>query len=244
MDWLNLHTSTLDDPKLAAADDAQRSHWLHLIRHCIGQENNGCIHGAATWSDRKWLLLCRITEADAMAPSELWEWDDKDLYVWGYPKEKQREVQAKRKGGQKSAEQRAAKALLEAGRSVGKTAGNSAVTEGKGREGKGIGREEEGGARPQTLEQVQTYAQSIGLSDLEARKFFDHFTANGWLLSGRSAMKSWPAALRNWKRRAGDFGTSGSVPRGKISSEEGARTADPVIFGAVSDAAVAPGGAA
>lgn len=63
----------------------------------------------------------------------------------------------------------------------------------------------EDGQRPQTLEQVKTYAASIGLPESEADKFFDHFTANGWRQGGRTALRSWQAALRNWARRAGKF---------------------------------------
>jgi hypothetical protein len=53
---------------------------------------------------------------------------------------------------------------------------------------------------PETLEVATIYAESIGLSKVEAEAFFDHFTANGWKVGGKSPMRDWKAALRTWKR--------------------------------------------
>lgn len=58
---------------------------------------------------------------------------------------------------------------------------------------------------PPTREQVREYAVEIELSDNEADAFIDHFTANGWKVGGKAPMKDWKAALRNWKRRSGEF---------------------------------------
>ncbi|QBQ41291.1 transcriptional regulator [Sphingobacterium psychroaquaticum] len=33
---------------------------------------------------------------------------------------------------------------------------------------------------------------------LEAHKFINHYTANGWLVGGKSPMKNWNASARNW----------------------------------------------
>lgn len=46
---------------------------------------------------------------------------------------------------------------------------------------------------------AKLYGASIGLPDSEIDKFYDHFEANGWKV-GRVAMRSWEAAMRNWKR--------------------------------------------
>jgi hypothetical protein len=53
---------------------------------------------------------------------------------------------------------------------------------------------------PKHLNDVLVYAQNINLPASEAEKFYDHFTSNGWRVGGRTAMKDWKAALRNWKR--------------------------------------------
>lgn len=61
-------------------------------------------------------------------------------------------------------------------------------------------------ATPSSLETVVTYGKTIRLTTTECEKFYDHFTANGWRQGGRTPIKDWQAALRNWKRRAKDFG--------------------------------------
>lgn len=42
-------------------------------------------------------------------------------------------------------------------------------------------------------------------SDIEAEKFFNHFQSNGWLVGGKSKMKDWKAAARNWIINAQKF---------------------------------------
>jgi hypothetical protein len=36
---------------------------------------------------------------------------------------------------------------------------------------------------------------------LEAETFFDHYTSNGWKVGGKTPMKDWKSACRNWERR-------------------------------------------
>lgn len=60
---------------------------------------------------------------------------------------------------------------------------------------------------PPTVAEVETYARDAGLR-IDAARFVDHFTANGWRVGGRTAMKDWQAAVRNWARN--DFGRSPS----------------------------------
>jgi len=56
--------------------------------------------------------------------------------------------------------------------------------------------------KPPTLEEVTDYFAEIGGSINTADEFYDHFTSNGWKVSGKAAMKDWKAAVRNWCRRA------------------------------------------
>lgn len=53
--------------------------------------------------------------------------------------------------------------------------------------------------------EVQVYAQSIGFA-LDAEGWCDHYEANGWRV-GKSPMKDWKAAVRQWKRRKSEFGS-------------------------------------
>jgi predicted phage replisome organizer len=51
------------------------------------------------------------------------------------------------------------------------------------------------------LNYMTEYAFKKGLDAdpvIEAEKFFNHFTANGWLVGGRSKMRDWHAAAGNW----------------------------------------------
>ena len=52
MEWLNLHTSTLDSEEFLCSDPVDQATWLKLERYCIGQENGGVIHRARNWTDR------------------------------------------------------------------------------------------------------------------------------------------------------------------------------------------------
>jgi hypothetical protein len=42
-------------------------------------------------------------------------------------------------------------------------------------------------------------------TETDAQKFFNHFQSNGWLVGGKSKMKDWRAASRNWLLNAVKF---------------------------------------
>ena len=42
-------------------------------------------------------------------------------------------------------------------------------------------------------------------TETEAEKFYNHFQSNGWLVGGKSKMKDWKAAARNWLLNANKF---------------------------------------
>lgn len=70
--------------------------------------------------------------------------------------------------------------------------------------GESEGRARKRFARP-TRSEVEAYAHDIGLPPGESDKFLDHFEANGWKVGGKTPMKSWKAAMRNWQRRLPEF---------------------------------------
>lgn len=51
---------------------------------------------------------------------------------------------------------------------------------------------------PPTLEEVQAYCDENGIN-IDAQRFIDHYTANGWKV-GKNSMKDWKAAVRNWEK--------------------------------------------
>ena len=52
---------------------------------------------------------------------------------------------------------------------------------------------------PPSLEEVQEYCKSRQ-SSVNAERFMDYYTANGWKV-GKNSMKDWKAAVRNWERQ-------------------------------------------
>jgi len=59
---------------------------------------------------------------------------------------------------------------------------------------------------PENLEAVKAYFLERG-NALEAEKFYDHFSANGWKVGGKSPMQDWKAAARGWITRSKSFNT-------------------------------------
>ena len=134
MEWLNLHTSVLDHEAFAIAEDAQCGTWLRLMRYCIGQENGGRIRGAATWPERKWTMICRVNHAILLEKCDLWSITGEDVVVWGYPKSKQAEVQAKREGGRIGGLRSAQARANQNPKAPSSSPSSSASTEGEGKE--------------------------------------------------------------------------------------------------------------
>ncbi len=56
---------------------------------------------------------------------------------------------------------------------------------------------------PPTVDEVRTYCEKRK-NTVDAEKFVDHYTANGWLI-GRTPMKDWKAAVRKWEKSEGAF---------------------------------------
>ncbi|MFV8344657.1 transcriptional regulator [Flavobacterium sp. ZB4P13] len=56
-----------------------------------------------------------------------------------------------------------------------------------------------------TIEDVKTYFQEQNFPELEAIKFFNYFSSNGWLVGGKTPMVDWQAAAQNWILNAPKF---------------------------------------
>lgn len=48
------------------------------------------------------------------------------------------------------------------------------------------------------LEEIQNYFLEKESTNIEAEKFHNYFESNGWLVGGKTKMKDWKAAARNW----------------------------------------------
>lgn len=58
--------------------------------------------------------------------------------------------------------------------------------------------EASGSKIPPEFSKVLLYFEEKDSTKLEAEKFYNHYESNGWLVGGKSKMKNWQAAARNW----------------------------------------------
>ena len=56
-----------------------------------------------------------------------------------------------------------------------------------------------------TIENVKAYFLENNFPELEAIKFFNYFSSNGWLVGGKTPMVNWKAAAQNWILNAPKF---------------------------------------
>ena len=56
-----------------------------------------------------------------------------------------------------------------------------------------------------TLKEAQIYFIEKSFTEIEAQRFFNYFESNGWLVGGRTKMKDWKAAARNWMLNSNKF---------------------------------------
>lgn len=56
-------------------------------------------------------------------------------------------------------------------------------------------------SRPRSQDEATAYFVEIGSTPEEGATFWDHFESNGWKVGGKTAMKNWQSAAKNWVRR-------------------------------------------
>lgn len=56
-----------------------------------------------------------------------------------------------------------------------------------------------------TLEELKKYFLEQNHPELEAQKFYNYFTSNGWLVGGKTKMVDWKAAAENWMLNSTNF---------------------------------------
>ena len=122
MNWLNLQTSVIRTPEYVGSDPIQRANWLNLMIYCAEQENGGVIPDCKCWKDRRWQQTCGVTKSEADDQCELWSFDGDNLTLWGYPVEKQEEIQRNRESGHRGGKARS-DAKIEAAKANGSKGG-------------------------------------------------------------------------------------------------------------------------
>lgn len=71
---------------------------------------------------------------------------------------------------------------------------------------------------PPTVEEVRAYC-SERQNTVDAQRFVDYYTANGWLV-GRNKMKDWRAAVRTWERNASSRQQQGTIAVRETASDD------------------------
>ena len=59
-----------------------------------------------------------------------------------------------------------------------------------------------------TIENAKIFFLKNNFPELEANKFFNYFSSNGWLVGGKTPMVDWQAAAKNWMLNANKFNTN------------------------------------
>ena len=78
----------------------------------------------------------------------------------------------------------------------------------EGEERKSSAKKKEKNEAPK-IQEVEIYFQEQNYPELEAQKFFNYFSSNGWLVGGKTKMKDWQAAARNWMLNTQKFNRYG-----------------------------------
>jgi len=64
---------------------------------------------------------------------------------------------------------------------------------------------------PPGLPNVIAFFKEKKASEIDAQKFYNHFQSNGWLVGGKTPMKNWQAAARNWMLNSEKFKIKNTV---------------------------------
>ncbi|SEB01290.1 hypothetical protein SAMN05443667_11545 [Flavobacterium gillisiae] len=73
---------------------------------------------------------------------------------------------------------------------------------------KKISKKEIVGKEPPPFEEIKTYFLEQIFPEIEAQKFFNYFSSNGWLVGGKTPMVEWKAAAQNWMINANKFNSN------------------------------------
>lgn len=78
------------------------------------------------------------------------------------------------------------------------------------------------------LREAKNYFAGKKWPGIEAEKFFNYFQSNGWLVGGKTPMKNWKAAAKNWMLNAHKF-NNGKIPSaGKLHTKSDKNYSEPL----------------
>lgn len=101
---------------------------------------------------------------------------------------------------------------VKAGNAVSKKVEDASAFVASFEEEKGSGK---GRMQKPTVAEIKLLAIKRGMPAEEGEKFFNYYESNGWRV-GRNPMRSWEAALANWKRHWIEYGGGTSKPKNNL----------------------------
>ena len=71
-----------------------------------------------------------------------------------------------------------------------------------------------------TLELVKEYFKFQNFTEFEAERFFNYYSSIGWLIGGKTKMKDWQAAARNWMLNTPKFSVNLPNPQAQKANPQ------------------------
>jgi len=81
---------------------------------------------------------------------------------------------------------------------------------------------------PLSLEDIKVFFTENNSNHLEAEKYHNHFQSNGWLVGGKTKMKDWKAAARNWILRAKSYAKKSNPPIQRLNANQNTNYDEPL----------------
>ncbi|RVU91557.1 transcriptional regulator [Flavobacterium columnare] len=83
---------------------------------------------------------------------------------------------------------------------------------------------------PPNWDRVFEYFIAKSSTRLEAEKFYNYFQSNGWLVGGKTKMKDWHAAARNWMLNSQNYKTTqnGNLKPNHLNTNQDKNYAEPL----------------
>ena len=69
------------------------------------------------------------------------------------------------------------------------------------------------------IEEVIQYFMEQNFPEIEANKFYNYFSSNGWLIGGKTPMKNWKAAAKNWMLNSIKFNNNSKLSKTAIQPQ-------------------------
>ena len=210
--WIKITTDVFDDEKILLIESLPDSYaiitvWFKLLCLAGKQNNSGVfIMGQMPYTDKMLATIFRMKESTVTMALQTFEqfgmieiidgvitipnWDKhQSLDAYAKKKERDRLYQQERRNKQK---------LLASKKSSDKSSDIAVSEEDKEEDKIKKKKYKRVSFVPPTLEEVQAYCESRG-NKVDAKQFYDYFTASDWIDSKGNEVKSWKQKIITWE---------------------------------------------